>query len=62
MNAEKIKAGIAIAVKSGVDRGWDVDLCYLRPEVPAGPVVERQLASASRLSSSEAASACRPLS
>jgi len=47
MNAEKIHAGIAAAVKSGVDRGWVVDLCYLQPEVPAGPVVERQLASAS---------------
>ena len=46
MTAEKIHAGIAVAVKSCVDRGWDIDLCYLRPEIPAGPVVERQLASA----------------
>jgi hypothetical protein len=47
MTAEKVHAGIAAALKSGVDRGWAVDLCNLRPEIAAGPVVERQLASAS---------------
>ena len=47
MTAEKIRAGIAAAVKSGVDRGWEVDLCYIRPDASAGPTVERQLASKS---------------
>ena len=47
MNADKVRAGIAIAVKSGVDRGWVVDLCYLRADADAGAAVERQLAEAS---------------
>ena len=47
MNADKVRAGIAAAVKAGADRGWQIDLCSLRPDVPAGPAVERQLASAS---------------
>ena len=47
MNAEKVRAGIAIAVKSGVDRGWAVDLCYLRADADAGAAIERQLAAAS---------------
>ena len=47
MTAEKIHAGIAVAVKQFADRGWEVDLCYIRPDETAGPMVERQLASAS---------------
>ena len=47
MTAEKIHAGIAVAVKQFAERGWDVDLCYIRPDETAGPMVERQLASAS---------------
>jgi len=45
MNAEKVRAGIAVAVKQFTDRGWEVDLGYIRPDESAGPTVESQLAS-----------------
>jgi hypothetical protein len=44
MTAEKVHAGIAVAVKQFAERGWEVDLCYIRPDETAGPAVERQLA------------------
>src|ERR1700693_2857333 len=44
MNAEKIHAGIAVAVKQFAERGWEADLGYIRPDETAGPTVERQLA------------------
>ena len=47
MTAEKIHAGIAVAVKQFAERGWEADLSYIRPDETAGPTVERQLASAS---------------
>ena len=47
MTIEKVHAGIAVAVKQFAERGWEVDLCYIRPDETAGPMVERQLASAS---------------
>ena len=47
MTAEKIHAGIAVAVKQFAERGWEADLCYIRPDETAGPTVERQLASKS---------------
>ena len=37
MNAEKIHAGIALAVKQMAERGWHVDLCLLQPDEKAGP-------------------------
>jgi hypothetical protein len=43
MNAEKINAGIALALKQMADRGWHADLCLLRPDGTAGPDVERSL-------------------
>jgi hypothetical protein len=43
MNAEKIHAGIALALKQMAERGWQVDLCLLRPDETAGPDVERRL-------------------
>lgn len=45
MNAEKVRAGIAVAVKQFADRGWEVDLGYIQPDESAGPTVESQLAS-----------------
>ena len=45
MNAEKIHAGIAVAVKQFTDRGWESDVGYLRPDESAGPTVERLLRS-----------------
>lgn len=47
MNVEKIRAGIAIALKQMADRGWESDLCLIRPDETAGPMLERQLASKS---------------
>jgi hypothetical protein len=43
MNAEKIHAGIAVAMKQMAERGWLADLCLLRPDETAGPDVEREL-------------------
>ena len=46
MNAEKIRAGIEVAVKQFADRGWEFDVGFIRPDETAGPTVERQLRSA----------------
>jgi len=43
MNAERINAGIALALKQMAERGWHADLCLLRPDETAGPEVERRL-------------------
>jgi hypothetical protein len=43
MNAERIHAGIALALKQMAERGWHADLCLLRPDETAGPDVERRL-------------------
>jgi hypothetical protein len=45
MNAEKIRAGIAVAVKQFTDRGWESDVGYILPDESAGPTVERLLRS-----------------
>ena len=45
MTAEKIRAGVEIAMKRFAERGWDADVGYIRPDETAGPEVERQLAS-----------------
>ena len=45
MTAEKINAGLALAVKQMTDRGWEGDLCLIRPDETAGPTIERQLSS-----------------
>jgi hypothetical protein len=43
MNAERINAGIALALKQMAERGWHADLCLLRPDETVGPDVERGL-------------------
>jgi hypothetical protein len=43
MTAEKVQAGIAVAMKGFAERGWEADLCFIRPDESAGPTVERQL-------------------
>ena len=43
MNAERIHAGITLALKQMVERGWRADLCLLRPDETAGLDVERRL-------------------
>ena len=47
MTAEKIRAGIAVALKQFAERGWEADVCFIRPDEMAGPTVERQLGSMS---------------
>jgi hypothetical protein len=46
-DAEKIKAGIAIGAAKIAERGWQADLCMIPPDETAGPMLEKQLASAS---------------
>ena len=46
MSAEKVNAGIALALKAMGDRGWEADVCLIRPDETAGPTVERHLAAA----------------
>jgi len=46
MTAEKIQAGIEVALKEMADRGWEADLCLIQPDATAGQTIERQLASA----------------
>jgi hypothetical protein len=45
-NAQKIHAGIAIAAAKVTERGWKADLCMIPPDETAGPMLEKQLASA----------------
>ena len=45
MTAEKVRAGIAVAMKQFADRGWESDVGFIRPDETAGPTVERQLRS-----------------
>src|SRR5688572_28442248 len=46
LNAEKIRAGIAIAMKQMTERGWHADLCLVLPNESAVPAVEARLAAA----------------
>ena len=46
MTAEKVRAGIAVALKQFTERGWESDVGFIRPDETAGPTVERQLRSA----------------
>ena len=47
MTAEKIRAGIAAALKQFAARGWEADVGFIRPDETAGPTVERLLTSTS---------------
>jgi hypothetical protein len=47
MTAEKIRAGIAAALKQFTARGWEADVGFIRPDETAGPTVERLLAATS---------------
>ncbi len=47
MTAEKVHAGIAVAMRQFEDRGWEADVGMIRPDESAGPAVERLLASKS---------------
>jgi hypothetical protein len=43
VTAEKIHAGVALALKQMAERGWHADLCLIQPDETAGPEVERRL-------------------
>jgi len=45
MTAEKVRAGIEVAMKQFAARGWEADLGVIQPDETAGPTVERQLRS-----------------
>jgi hypothetical protein len=45
MTAEKVRAGIEVALKQFADRGWESDVGFIRPHETAGPTVERLLRS-----------------
>lgn len=45
MTAEKIHAGIAVAMKQFAERGWEADLGFIRPDETAVPTLERHLAA-----------------
>ena len=47
MTAEKVHAGIAVAMKQFAEHGWEADVGLIRPDETAGPAVERQLAAKS---------------
>jgi hypothetical protein len=40
MSAQKIRTGIALTLKQMTDRGWEGDLCFIRPDETAGQTVE----------------------
>jgi hypothetical protein len=46
VDAEKINAGIAVAVAKIEERGWQGDTCMIRPDETAGPMLDAQLRSA----------------
>ena len=45
MTAEKVHAGVAVAMKQFAERGMDADLCFIQPDATAAPAIERQLGS-----------------
>ena len=47
MTAEKVHAGIAVAMRQFAVRGWEADLGLIRPDETAVPAVMRLLASKS---------------
>jgi len=46
MNAEKVRAGVAVAVQQFTERGWEFEVGYLQPDDTAGPTVAALLRAA----------------
>jgi hypothetical protein len=44
MTAEKIHAGVKLALADFVGRGWHAEVCFINPDETAVPTVERCLA------------------
>ena len=47
MTAAKVHAGIQVALKQMVDRGWEADVCFIHPDSTAAEVTERHLVARS---------------
>lgn len=45
MTPEKVHSGITVATKGFAERGWESDVCFIRPDENAGRTVESQLLS-----------------
>ncbi len=45
ITAEKIHAGITLALTQMAERGWQAELCLIQPDDTAGPEVERRLSA-----------------
>jgi hypothetical protein len=45
MNAEKIRAGVEVALADMTARGWLAENCYINPDETAVPTAERRLAT-----------------
>jgi len=45
LTAQKIHAGIEVALKQFAAHGWEADVGFIRPDETAGPTVERLLVS-----------------
>jgi hypothetical protein len=43
MNADKIRSGVAFALKQMTERGWEAENLYVRPDETATPTLQRQL-------------------
>jgi hypothetical protein len=44
MNAEKIHAGVKLALADIAGRGWHAEVCFIKPDETAVPTIERYLA------------------
>jgi hypothetical protein len=44
MNADKIHAGVKVALADMAERGWQAEDCFINPDETAVPTVERRLA------------------
>jgi hypothetical protein len=44
MNADKVHAGVKIALADMAERGWQAENCFINPDETAVPTVERRLA------------------
>jgi hypothetical protein len=61
MTVEKVRAGIAVALKQFTDRGWESDVAFIRPdETPDRQWSVSYVRRTTIVWSSEAACACRP--
>jgi len=44
MNAEKIHAGVKLALADIAERGWRAEVCFIKPDETAVPTIERYVA------------------